>query len=522
MWFYEKIIQEAEKSAFSFLEYNKLMTKSRIFLVLSLSFILGIFLASFFKPDAVLIYMFAIISVIIISLGYKNKKALVLSGALLFFALGIWRTEQKLNILNDLPFEQKEFSGEAVVVKEPVQKEDYQQITAETSLGSSTPKLRVLINANKYKEINYGDKLAVSCVLQVPENKDESFDYKMYLAKDGIYYLCQKPQIENLNKNEGNRFYLGILRIKNKLEENIDRVIPQPEAALGSGIILGGSSRMSKNIQDDFSRTGMTHIVAVSGYNVTIIAEYLIWFFIFIGFWRKQAFWFAVAGIIIFVAMTGFPSSAVRAGVMGTLLIWAMKNGRLANSWNAIIFAGAVMLLINPLSLRWDVGFQLSFLATIGIIALSPFWEKYMARKHKAFGFTEIFFLTLSAQIFVIPIILYNFHTLSLVSLAANLLVLLVVPISMLLVFLTAMAGLISGLLSLPFAWLAFLLLKYVIWTVGTLADLEWASRKVENFGWQWAGGWYLMLFLIIYFLKKKLNAKQKSGLWNLGGAAGT
>lgn len=509
------------------------MTKSKIFLVLSLSFIFGIFLASFFKPDAVLICFLLVASVIALALGYKNKKALVFSGAVLFFAFSLWHTAQKLKILDNPPFKQKEFSGEAIVIKEPVQKENYQQITAEINFGHPMSKVRILINANKYKEINYGDKLSVSCLLQIPENhpvipsgarnligtsdsslgslgnaQDEasSFDYRMYLAKDKIYYLCQGTKIEKIGENSGNKFYAAVLKLKNKMAENVNRVIPYPHSALANGLIFGGSSDLPKVLKNNFSRTGMTHIVAVSGYNVTIIAEYLIWFFIFIGFWRKQAFWFAVIGIILFVVMVGLPSSAVRAGVMGTLLIWAAKNGRLANSWNAIIFAGAVMLLINPLLLRWDIGFELSFLATLGIISFAPFWEKYLIKNHKALGFTEIFFLSLSAQIFVLPIIFYNFHTMSLVSLAANLLILLIIPLSMLLVFLTAAAGFIFHPLALAFAWLAYLPLKYEVWIINALGGLPWVSREIINFRWEWMALWYLILIAVVAFAKRNLK----------------
>jgi competence protein ComEC len=485
------------------------MAKSKIFLILSLSFILGIFLASVFQADVFLVYphtngtfgvgvyALSIISVIIITLGYKNKTALVAGLAILFLALGIWRTQSDLQKIAENNLDGKNISGNAVVVKEPEEKDSYKNIVAKTKEG-----IKVLLRANINAEINYGDELKIECSLKIPENK-EDFNYKMYLAKDKIFYLCQNAKFEKTGKNLGNKFYAGILNLKNKMADKINQVIPYPESALGNGLIFGGSGDLPKELKNNFSRTGMTHIVAVSGYNVTIIAEYLILLGIFIGLWRKQAFWFALVGIFLFVLMCGFPSSAVRAGVMGSLLLWAMKNGRLANSWNAIIFAGAVMTAINPLVLRWDIGFQLSFLAAIGIIALAPFWEKVFVKNHKAFGFSEIFLLSLSAQIFVLPIILYNFQTLSLVSLVANLLILLIIPISMLLVFLTAVVGLISNLLSLPFAWLAYLPLKYEVWVVNALGDMPWASKSVENFSWPWFFLWYLALGLAVYFLSR-------------------
>lgn len=495
------------------------MTKSKIFLVLSLSFILGIFLASNLKMDVFLIYPHAnntfgagvyalsIISIIIITLGYKNKITLMAGLAILFLALGIWLTDKKLAAAKNSDLDGKNISGNAIVIKEPEEKDNYKNIVAKTGEG-----LRVLLRTNINADIGYGDELKIECTLKIPENK-EDFNYKMYLAKDKIFYLCQNANFSKTGKNYGNKIYARILNLKNKMSENINRVIPYPESALGNGLIFGGSGDLPKDLKDNFSRTGMTHIVAVSGYNVTIIAEYLILFGIFIGLWRKQAFWFAIFGIFLFILMCGFPSSAVRAGVMGSLLLWAMKNGRLANSWNAIIFAGAVMLAINPLVLRWDIGFQLSFLAAIGIISLAPFWENIFVKNHKALGFSEIFLLTLSAQIFVLPVILYNFHTLSLVSLVANLLILLIIPVSMLLVFLTAAAGLISELLSLPFAWLAYLPLKYEVWMIKTLGELPWSSKTMENFGWQRFLLWYLALGLAIFLLKKKLNVKPENNL---------
>jgi len=255
-------------------------------------------------------------------------------------------------------------------------------------------------------------------------------------------------------------------------------------------------------VAENFSKTGLSHIVAVSGFNVTIIAEYLIILGIFLGLWRKQAFWFAITGIFVFVLAVGFPSSAIRAGVMGSLLLWAMKNGRLANSFNAIIFAAAAMLFLNPLLLRWDIGFQLSFLASLGIVELSPFWEKFVFKKIKFGGIFENVLLTLSATVFVLPILMYNFHIASIISLLANFLVLSVIPLSMLLVFLTSLAGLIWQPLALPFAWITFLPLKYIIEIVNYLAKMEWSSVEVNNFGVGWLIFWYLMLFSIIFMMK--------------------
>lgn len=486
-----------------FVCYNEFMRKSRIFLCFSLNFILGVFITSFFNTDIFWIYFFVITSVITLAVGYKNKIALVLGFSFLFLALGIWLTQSRLEETNKTELAGTHISELMIVAREPEPRETYQNVVLKKD------DLKILAYADKFSPISYGDQFQVDCRLKVPENKGDSFDYRMYLAKDKILYICQGAKLEKVAEGKGNGIYSFILNLKNRMEENVNRVIPQPQAALANGLIFGGSSRLPQEVRDDFSKTGMTHIVAVSGYNVTIIAEYLMIFGIWLGLWRKKAFWFAVIGIILFVAMIGFPSSAVRAGVMGILLLWAMKNGRLANSTNAIFFAGGIMLLINPLLLRWDIGFQLSFLATLGIVLMSPIWEKYFVKKNKALGITEIFFLTLSAQIFVLPIIIYNFQNLSLVSVPANLLVLLIIPISMLLVFLTAVAGFIFYPLSLVLAWLAFLPLKYEVWIITTLANLKYASIKIEDFSFLGIAIWYVLLIGAVILLKRKFRKKK-------------
>lgn len=506
------------------------MAKSKIFLILSLSFIGGIAAASFSYPKIIslfYLYIFSIASLIILAVFFKNKNAKIFGFALLFFIFGIYLTNLKLEKIVSADQEGKEIPGIFIVQKEPEISQNMQRIVVKNE------DYKIIISVLKYPQYQYGDEIKVDCVLKIPKNK--TFDWRMYLAKDKILYECDKPKIEKLGENEGNKIYSVILKVKNKLNGNIFRLIPAPESGLASGLILGGDDLLSKEAQDNFSRTGMTHIVAVSGYNVTIVAEYLMILGIFIGLWRRQAFWFAVIGIILFVALTGFPSSAVRAGVMGILLIWAMKNGRLANSENAIIFAAAVMLIINPLLLRWDIGFQLSFLATLGIVYIYPIFEviatgelklknekinkndfKASDPKKPLFGarpipaIVEILFLTLSAQVFVLPVILYNFNKLSLISPLANLLVLPIIPLTMLLIFAAMILSFLFYPLAVVFSWLSYLPLKYETFVINYLAGLKYASVEVK-ISWITVVVWYIILVGGIFFIKIKNKKSRQS-----------
>ncbi len=484
------------------------MTKSKILLFLLLSFIGAVFVRSFFEISQAQIFLLLMLALITLFTFYKNKMATLVAFLLLSFVFGLWKTDSKISQASNLTFLGKNFQEQAVV-----QKVSPSTFGQNIIVDFQNEKISVLLQVPQYPEYKYGDLLEITCTVKAIENlsageagKDDSFDYHMYMAKEGVLYQCEKSKIKKVGENGGS-FLLGkIIAMRRIFENKINQVLPQPEGALAIGLLLGGSGGLSKEIQSDFSRTGMTHIVAVSGYNVTIIAEYLILLGIALGLWRKQAIWFAIVGIALFVIMSGLPASAVRAGVMSGILLWAMKNGRLSSCENAIIFAGAIMLFLNPLLLRWDVGFQLSFLATLGIVLTSDFWEKSFVKQHKALGISEAITLSLSAQIFVLPIIAYNFHLTSLISLLANVFILPVIPLSMLLVFLVMVFGLLWTPLSLVFAWLAFVLLAYEIKLIHLLAEFPWASVGVEKVNVWWIAIYYIILIRIIFWIKSREN----------------
>jgi competence protein ComEC len=481
------------------------VSKSNIFFVLSLCFLLGAFLASFFQIEKYLILILLAASAAVFLLNYKNKKVIVASVAVLFLALGIWRTNISLdgakNNLSNSKLGSAEFFG--LVIREPETDEKYQKVIVEDN-----DKNKILINSDIYPSYDYGDEVKVSCILQEPKNhEDSNFDYQMYLAKDGIYRICNKAKITVIARDKGNKAYSSILAIKNKFEEKLSAVFPDPEGAYLKGLILGGSKRMTKDMNDAFSKTGTTHTVAVSGYNVTIVAAFLMWLGIWLGLWRQQVFSFALIGIVLFVLMTGAPSSAVRAGIMGALVIWAMKEGRLANSQNAILFAAAAMLAINPLLLRHDAGFQLSFLATLGIVYVYPLFEKnFFAGEQNILK--ETILMTMAAQVFVLPVILANFEKLSVISPLANLLILPAIPFIMGTGFAAGMAGFVFVPLGKLIGFVPYVLLKLELAVVQWLANIPWSSLEIKNFGWKHILIYYILLIGLLFFPKKKKPEK--------------
>jgi competence protein ComEC len=201
------------------------------------------------------------------------------------------------------------------------------------------------------------------------------------------------------------------------------------------GILIGARKTLPLEIVNNFTATGVSHIVAVSGYNISIIIlalEKMSWW---IG--RKPAFWTSLIIIIMFVIMTGASSSVIRAAVMGSLVLFSFASGRLYSITPSLFFAVIIMLLFNPKILFWDIGFQLSFLATCGIIYILPMLEQLTEKFGELFNLKSYFLTTCSAIIATTPLILFNFEKFSIVAPLVNVLVLPVVPPVMLFGFLS-------------------------------------------------------------------------------------
>lgn len=470
------------------------MNRSQAFLMGMLLFIIGTAIGSF-VASATWIFWLGVVCVgglLVIWRGVGNTVQIAFF--ICVFLLGMWRVANVRDSFLQLT-PQKEFKGPGVITAVHP-KGDYVQLI----IALNEEDKKVLMNSSlKNDAIRTGNKVTLSCLLTLPKSI-EDFDYRMHLAKEGVGWICKRGVIE---KRKNTRSALGILNdVRLRGEEIIGRLMPEPEAGLAKGIIFGGNNLLAEQTANAFSMVGLTHVVAVSGFNVTIIAEYLILFGIAIGLWRRQAIVFAIVGITLFVAMVGFSASALRAGCMASILLWAMRYGRLSASLSAIVFSATMMLAINPLLLRWDVGFQLSFLATIGIIYLAPLYEHEWVKQHSFFGMTEAALLTISAQIFVLPVLLYNFKSLSLISVFANMIVLPMIPLAMLLVFLVIVCGSFSLWAGLPFAWLAYLVLHGIITIVHYFAQVPWASVEF-SINMPIIVLWYLFLFVIIVRLKR-------------------
>lgn len=298
-----------------------------------------------------------------------------------------------------------------------------------------------------------------------------------------------------------------IYPLKYKLREIIYENFSPPNSSILAALTLGDKQYISKEWKQKLNIAGVRHITAVSGLHVVIVSGILLWLGIRIGLYRGQAFYFALFFLWFFILMIGFQPSAVRAGIMGSMLLFCQKIGRQRVADRALLLTAAVMLTINPLLLRHNVGFQLSFLATLGIIYLMPFLQNLFERiKLTKLGeVSNLLAMTFSAQIFVLPILIYNFGQFSLVSPITNVLIVSLLPYIMIAGFIFLIGGLLWQGLGWILSFPVWFLLSYVTGIVDLFSRFSFSSI-VFQISWIWLPIFYLIIGYLLWYIQKKKN----------------
>lgn len=503
---------------------------SEVFWFLLLAFIGGIFTGSFFSIPQTWVLGLLLACVVFIAVFFRRdskflKPRMALAAFLvLFFTFGLLRfnltqasyqvlkkfaeASEQLRNINEKNRPRVTLLG--YVDTEPEIKGDKQRIVLKSKSLNAFDKTiktdeRVLIVAKLYPTYQYGDQVKIYGELILPKNfappaGGSDFDYISYLAKDNIFTIMNYPEIKTipveLSFAEKIKLpiYRYIYRAKNAFENSINRSLAEPNTSFINGILLGTRSQIPPDLKEAFARTSTSHILAISGFNITLIAEIFSWFFL-LFFRRRVTFWFSIIGVAVFTILTGAQASVVRAAIMGMILLVAYREGRLYGAKNAVTFAGALMILFDPRILRYDVGFQLSFMATLGLIYISPLLEKYFTsvrwKLPEFFKLREIMTMTLAAQIAVLPLLLFYFRNLSLVALPTNILVLPVIPYLMFLGFGMGLTGLIWPFLGRLIGYFVWLLSAVELGIVKFFSKASWAIIQVHF-------PWYLVLLVYV------------------------
>ncbi len=410
-----------------------------------------------------------------ISTEQKTRKLKLVATILIFFLLGIFRyslsnlsssivtiadkANQTIRIEGDVSAEViRSIKGQQVVL-------DHLTAVDERVEG------KLLARLPLYPEVRYQDHLQVSCHIDEPEPFN-GFAYDRLLRSRGILAICSFPQFTDVQPSNEVSMVGMLLWFKQFLIDRLHQIVGEPHASFLSGLLFGGGSSLSDDLQTDFSKTGTSHILAASGFNVSLFSVAFLGWILTTKLRRNQALGLAGLMLVIYMLIAGATPAIVRATLMASLILVQHLVRREPSRLNLLLIAASLMLVVNPRILLDDPGFQLSFVATIGILYLVPKWIERFEFLPEVYGLRESFVASLVASLCTLPIILWHFGTISFSAPFVNMLVLPLVPYAMLLTIVGLVAGLIwipiGRILLLP-AWACSVVMLKVIRIFGSI-----------------------------------------------------
>lgn len=414
-------------------------------------------------------------------------------------------TPESISYYNDLD---RRVYVTGTLAEPPDVRDTYMNLRINTSaidlgLGDIPVHGAILIRLTNEYDLVYGNLVRVRGFVQTPPTNEE-FSYRDYLANQGINSTIQTSTITILPGSSTEPFWGWIYQVKDSLNKSLYRLFPDPEASLLAGILLGMAKAIPASVQQSFQNTGTAHIIAISGFNIAILATIVVSIFSRL-FGKRMGALLAIAVIIFYTLLVGASASVVRAAIMGTLTVIAGQFGRRSLALTTLAVSAMVMALLNPLVL-WDVGFQLSFAATLGLVlygqaledAFTSFLGRYFSPKSVdrfVAPFSEYFLLTFVAQLTTLPVIIYHFGRLSLVSFIANPAVLPAQPAVMILSGLALLFSRLYLPLGQAFAWAAWPFAAYTVRMVEFFNGFPGGVVTLGEFSLLAAVVFYIVLF---------------------------
>lgn len=358
----------------------------------------------------------------------------------------------------------------------------------------------VLVTLPRYPEYHYGDSLLISGLLEDPL-KQLQVSYGYFLVKEGIGAVVRLPRVLAWSYSRQGDAWSLLFWFKSRFSSTVKLLFDDPSSSIVQGLLLGIRTSIPDTIVSDFNATGLTHILAISGYNITLLIT--LCGMIFAGFGRRARSITTCLFIFFFAVATGLSASVVRASIMGLMMVMAGMFGRKSTGIQALLITAAIMAAVNPLILAYDVSFQLSFFSTLGIMLFERRFEVVFSALPKFIA--QGLSVTLAAQLLTTPVILSSFGRFSLIAPVMNILFLPMIPSIMFCSFLAVVIGFLwppAALLPVAASWF---LIRVLLDGVHMGAVLPLASLNIPTFPWWMVVGWYgFFVILEIIFRKPR------------------
>lgn len=334
----------------------------------------------------------------------------------------------------------------------------------------------VLVKAEKYLQVQYGDCLELTGKMLSP-TPIENFSYDNYLARFGIYSVMYDPFVRSLDLKKRNLMFGGLLSLKEVFESKLNDNLHEPYSSFAAGLLTGSRKGIPEDVLADFNVVGLTHIVAISGYNITLLIVLISQMFAFLS--KRLRFWICAIVIVLFTIFVGASAAVVRASIMGIISLMALQSGRKGLVMLVLFSSAFLMNMFNPYMLVYDAGFQLSFAATLGLIVFADRIKNFFKFLPDFYQIKDSFTMTMAAQVFTLPILVFGFGRLSLITPLANIAVAPLLPLAMFFGFFSAVFSFFSNWLHVPFSFMAWFFLDLIVKIAHFFAEVPYASIEI-------------------------------------------
>ena len=455
-------------------------------------------------PNTTLLGLVGFLGILGLFSKQKNISVLMLA-SILGISFALWMVERTTHYPSDKSidsFATKQYVSVIGVIsaepdRRPLQTKytvDAMKIRREDSQQDVEGKI-LATDRKGWPRFNIGDSVQIYGMLEKP-GPVENFHYDKYLSKDDIYSVIYRGAFTRIEQEPQYRWKRILFHIKEIFEARINTMLPEPHASFMAGILTGTRRGIPDHLMQDFNTTGLTHIIAISGFNITIIITLIGSFLFWLPLkWRLIPTIVAISTFTIFV---GASAAVVRAAIMGILGSIALQTGRQAHTRLSILWTVTFMLAWNPKLLWYDAGFQLSVLAVLGITELNPLVEPYLRWVPKTLEIREALQSTIAAQLSAVPLTVLLFGRLSLVSPLSNVLIAAAIPFAML----SGCIGVLVSFLWFPLGqlilYIGWALLQWVIIVATMLSTIPGASLETPNIGPAIIAMYYIVLILWI------------------------
>jgi competence protein ComEC len=463
---------------------------------LALGFAAGLFFAAalpLHDPAAWLVLVIPTLLLTIILWDRPSSRGWLLF--LIAFTLGGFRFQfvpQTSDVIQHI--NQGGLTIEGIITAEPDVRDDRVDLRLEAHTVERAGQITstsglILVQVPRFAEVQYGDRVRVTGSLSLPSTGD-TFSYREFLARSGLFALMREANVEVVTTEQGSPFFQALFSLKDRARQLIARSLPEPQSALLTGIILGDARGLAPEVSDAFSAVGASHVIAISGFNMAVLSGVIT---ALLSRTNLRPSLQALAGITVIVLYTifvGAGAPVVRAALMSSMLLIGHNLKRKTYVPASLAFITLLLTLWNPMTL-WDVGFQLSLMATLGIaLFATPISRRFDSVLHRMFPaahariisslLSEPLVVSLAAQVMTLPLIILYFERVSWLSLLVNLLIIPVQSYLLILGLIAVAIGLLLPALAQILFWLDMLFLGWTVGVVRAFASLPFAESAVQ------------------------------------------